>query len=263
MKTTRYETRCFSDCGKIRLQNEDSYLLRQQESGQGLILLAAVADGMGGLEKGKQASQMLIQALEEWWKHELPELLAAMADINAVKTSLEMYISCANQRILQQNEKMGTTLSLLLIWGQRYLVQHAGDSRVYFLRKIGLERVTNDQTWYEQARQYGTLPQCQHSMEKMKSVLVNAIGVKFDYHLETAQGELDNVEMIRLCSDGVYKYLSDTRLETILKSRKTVIRKSQQIETLLQTSEAKDNYTAVLIQTKKSRCRLARLRNIF
>ncbi len=263
MKTTRYETRCFSDCGKIRLQNEDSYLLRQQESGQGLILLAAVADGMGGLEKGKQASQMLIQALEEWWKHELPELLAAMADINAVKTSLEMYISCANQRILQQNEKMGTTLSLLLIWGQRYLVQHAGDSRIYFLRRIGLEQVTNDQTWYEQVRQQGALQQYQQSTEKMKSVLVNAIGVKCDYHLETAQGELDNVEMILLCSDGVYKYVSDAQLGKILKSWRPIVRKSQQIELLLQNSEAKDNYTAVLIQTKKSRCRLARLGNLF
>ena len=263
MKTTKYEIACFSDCGKVRLQNEDSYLLRQQESTQGTILLAAVADGMGGLEKGQQASQMLMQALEEWWRHELPELLNETADLTAVKESLELYIACVNQRILQQNEKMGTTLSLFLIWGQQYLVQHAGDSRIYFSRKIGLEQVTNDQTWYEQERRRGVLQKYPHSVEKMKSVLVNAIGVKSVYSLETAQGELDDIETVLLCSDGVYKYLSYTALKRILKSRKPIVRKSREIERVLRNSEANDNYTAILIQTKKSRCKLAGIGNIF
>lgn len=53
-----------------------------------------------------------MQALEEWMRHELPELLNETADLTAVKESLELYIACVNQRILQQNEKMGTTLSL-------------------------------------------------------------------------------------------------------------------------------------------------------
>ena len=250
---------CFTNCGKVRLENEDSYFLDQKMTPVGSVLFAVVADGMGGLNDGKQASKMLVTALENWWQYELYSLLLSsingVVPIDLIEHSLDNCISFANRQILMQRKKMGTTLSLLLILGKQYLIKHVGDSRIYFFRTIGLEQITNDHTWYEQERQRGTLEQCKQSVDKMKNVLVNAVGVNESCVLEMAMGELHNVETIFLCSDGVYRYLSDTVLRKILRNRKSVQRKGRTIEKLLNQSEARDNYTAILIQVKKSRCR--------
>jgi len=266
MENVIYEAVWFSDCGKIRTVNEDSCLLRQCENNAGQCLLAAVADGMGGLSQGRQASSMLMQALEEWWQHERLELLQPMQQAEDVwvriEQSLDDYIACANRRILQQDDKMGTTLSLIFLWNQRYLVKHAGDSRIYFMHSYGLEQLTKDHTWYEQERQQGTLAERSEPIAKLQSVLVNAIGVRPQYHLDVAKGDLDNVDLILLCSDGVYKYWSFSQLEQLLCSRKSLSGKGRRLESVLQQSEARDNYTAILIEKRKSGGCLAEFRRI-
>ena len=205
-----YKALRFSHCGKVRQKNEDSYLLKQRRSDFGPVLFAAVADGMGGLQNGAQASQMLIQALDTWWLQVLPEILEHGMDMTGLEQSLEQHIACVNDAMLQQIDRMGTTLSLLLLIGETYLIKHIGDSRIYFLRSIGLEQVTNDHTLYEQERMRGTIQHDSQPVEKMKSVLVNAIGVTNAYYVETAKGDLHNVESILLCSDGVKKLDADT-----------------------------------------------------
>lgn len=252
-----YKAIGFSHRGKVRQKNEDSYLVRQRSSDFGPVLLAAVADGMGGLQHGAQASQMLIQALDIWWQQALPEILEQGMNMTDLEQSLEEHIASVNDAMLQKTEKMGTTLSLLLLIGETYLIKHIGDSRIYFLRRIGLEQVTNDHTLYEQEKMRGTMQYDIQPVEKKKNVLVNAIGVTSAYYVETARGDLRNVESILLCSDGVYRYVSQAKLEKLLKSWLPIQQKGNKLEQLVQRSEARDNYTAILIQQRKSRWEFA------
>lgn len=67
MKTTKYEIACFSDCGKVRLQNEDSYLLRQQESTQGTILLSGCGGWYGRFGKRTAGQPNVDASFREWW----------------------------------------------------------------------------------------------------------------------------------------------------------------------------------------------------
>lgn len=50
-------------------------LVRSAMTKEGEILLAAVCDGMGGLEKGEVASGEVIRALARWFEETLPLLL--------------------------------------------------------------------------------------------------------------------------------------------------------------------------------------------
>ena len=84
----------------------------------------------------------------------------------------------------------------------------------------------------------------------MQHVLTNAIGVKSEYFLESAQGELDNIKLILLCSDGVYCYCSFAVLDQLLRRYDSIEKKSRKLEMVLQQSEARDNYTAILIEKK-------------
>lgn len=65
-----------SDRGIKKKINQDSLLVRSAMTKEGEILLAAVCDGMGGLEKGEVASGEVIRALARWFEETLPLLLS-------------------------------------------------------------------------------------------------------------------------------------------------------------------------------------------
>ncbi|MFR0666029.1 MAG: PP2C family protein-serine/threonine phosphatase [Faecalimonas umbilicata] len=65
-----------SDRGIKKKINQDSLLVRSAMTKEGEILLAAVCDGMGGLEKGEVASGEVIRALVRWFEETLPLLLS-------------------------------------------------------------------------------------------------------------------------------------------------------------------------------------------
>ena len=68
-----------SDRGIKKKINQDSLLVRSAMTKEGEILLAAVCDGMGGLEKGEVASGEVIRALARWFEETLPLLLSGGA----------------------------------------------------------------------------------------------------------------------------------------------------------------------------------------
>ena len=64
-----------TDRGKTRRVNQDGLLLQQALCGRKRYVLAAVCDGMGGLEKGELASSEVLRSLADWFQSRFPELL--------------------------------------------------------------------------------------------------------------------------------------------------------------------------------------------
>ena len=67
----------YSDAGRVRTINQDSFLVKIAQTAIGEIVLVAVADGMGGQERGEFASATAIYALANWFDSDLPIELAA------------------------------------------------------------------------------------------------------------------------------------------------------------------------------------------
>ena len=241
-----YQTLGFSERGKVRMENQDSYIILQQND----AALLAVADGIGGLADGAAASQFLMQGLENWWQNYRLKLLPGNWPLTELEISLELCIAALNKRLLEQRNKTGSTLSVLLLYQNRYLIKHAGDSRIYFLRDFGLEQLAHDHTWYE--REKASIPDKLLEQVRMRNVLVNAIGVKADYFLETAKGDLQNVLLALLCTDGIYKYLTAESMEQLLQENGPVEQKIAHLQQIMQNSAAADNYTAIILQKDKS-----------
>jgi serine/threonine protein phosphatase PrpC len=119
-----------SDVGMIRSGNEDS-VFADANAVRGVFM---VADGMGGHAAGEIASEMAVRIVTR----ELARLreIAAPDGEAALKTALRDANRAIFERTLAELDKqgMGTTASVLLLVGSRYLIGQVGDSRVYRAR---------------------------------------------------------------------------------------------------------------------------------
>ena len=142
-----------TDIGMIRSGNEDSFFAEADQR-RGLFI---VADGMGGHAAGEVASEMAVQIVTR----ELAQV-SGPADGNVTK-QLTQALKRANQAIYDRTisevdkQGMGTTLSMLLILGRRYMIGQVGDSRVYLLRDGALRQLTKDHSYVQEQVDAGFL----------------------------------------------------------------------------------------------------------
>ena len=62
------QTSSVSDIGKIRENNEDSFLELNIDNSDEKLLLLVVADGMGGHNAGEIASKTVVNSIENYFK---------------------------------------------------------------------------------------------------------------------------------------------------------------------------------------------------
>ena len=126
--------------GHVRRHNEDDYLLGALV-GTG-TLLAAVADGMGGLAGGAEASRSSLRALGAM-------VLDGGSSTPLAERLLAGY-TAAGERVRDEAaavpalRDMGTTLTALCLADGQALVGHIGDTRLYRVRRGHCEVLTVD-----------------------------------------------------------------------------------------------------------------------
>lgn len=210
MRVLRYEAGLVTHPGNQRQVNQDSLLLRRGSVDGREFLLLAVADGMGGMAQGEQASGLATQKLNQWWQQQLPELICAKLDWSQLEASLRAVIDDINwtlYRGAQEGVQAGTTLTALFVYRGEYRVFQVGDSRAYLLRGGVLKQLTRDQTWCQREIQAGRLTPAEAAEHSMRHVLVSTLGITEDYTLECLAGKLGNGDGLLLCSDGFYQEL--------------------------------------------------------
>ena len=130
-----------SDVGKIRPNNEDAYLIKNENG----LYVFLVCDGMGGHKKGEVASQMARDFVEEFdfsfdGKSD-DEILQILRDL-VNKANIKIYLKGKND---DEMHGMGTTFSLAVLYNKKVYYAHIGDSRIYVL-KDKLMMISKDHT---------------------------------------------------------------------------------------------------------------------
>ncbi len=238
-----------TDTGNVRTRNEDRMLVCRKKLKGVLLLLAAVADGMGGLSHGEQASSYVTEKLRQWWEMEIEEK-EIPPDINRISDTLGFVIEKIQAglcgRAQQQHTNMGTTLSLIFILGDAYIIKQVGDSRIYLLDKKHHYQLTKDQTWCQQEVDAGRMSAAEVAVHKKRHVLTNALGIKEGFFVQGMQGQFHKKQRILLCSDGYYTYLEPKELYRHFGcSLKRALERSGR---RIKKGAAEDNFTAILIE---------------
>jgi serine/threonine protein phosphatase PrpC len=194
-------------------------------------VLAAVADGLGGHNQGREAAEQIVRGLLSDY-YATPETWAVAQSLDKVLSALNRWLHARAQRS-PETAGMATTLSALVLRGNRYYSAHIGDSRIYRLRAGRLERLTNDHTW-------------EHP--ELSGVLSRAIGLDQHVAVDYADGELEQGDVFAVLTDGVWARLRDARLAAMLGAGTTADALAAELTAAALASGAQDNCTALVVR---------------
>jgi len=202
-----------SDVGQARKVNEDAFLLERD------LGLLAVADGMGGFQRGDVASQLAVNVLKEVVSAnraviELYRHTPSDGTRAAVRAMLEDAFQRACEEVHQaaiaitgEGGRMGTTLDAMLIVGREAFIGHVGDGRIYLQRGREVHQITEDHSLVAEKVRDGLLTPEQARKVKFKNVITRALGVFPSVMVDTLHFELDPGDRLLMCTDGLYRYM--------------------------------------------------------
>jgi protein phosphatase len=214
--------------GMRRRHNEDSVgyeyptdLSKLQSYGA----LFVVADGVGGLSAGEQASQMAVEKLIEYYYNASPLISAEQRLALAFqRTNADVF------RILKR--EAATTMVAIAIIDNQLIAASVGDSLIYRIRGDKIDQLNEEDVV--------------HSDDDQNGALTKAIGYREELELETIRGTLQSNDRILLCSDGITRYLKPEQLLRLSELRDP----RDSVRRMLNEANAAggaDNVTALLV----------------
>jgi len=244
-----------SDIGTNRQTNEDSYLVDPKKQ------FYIVADGMGGQAAGAVASKLAVSVISNFIENaEKPSELTWPFGYNVglpyQHNVLKTAILLANSRVLQKAEqmekdaRMGTTL--IAVWVQQQTVHysHAGDCRLYLLKKGELTQLTEDHTLVQEQLNRGIITQEEMEHHALRHVVTKSIGGREDVEFEVEELPLAVGDQLLLCSDGLSSSLGNEDISRILQAEADLKIACEQLIRSALEAGSQDNITAVLLRLK-------------
>ena len=225
-----------TDVGLRRKVNEDSMLVRTDRG------LWAVADGMGGHDKGDVASAMVTEALLGLpIVYGLDNLVEAAIDA-LVQVNRELIALAASE---ESSRTIGSTVVGLAIAGQQFRCFWAGDSRAYRVRDGQIVQLSRDHSLVQDLVDAGMLTPQEADSHPNANVITRAIGVGEDLKIETMRGDARQGDLFLLASDGLTRLVNDAELATELTSKCPADAAESLVATALSRG-APDNVTMII-----------------
>ena len=192
-----------SDCGKVRKDNQDKFLLPDlQQNSAGCQstdtpVTLAVFDGMGGESNGEMAA-FIAQKVSEAVFEKYPEC-------NLKKLLMEINAQICNYMGENEIKSMGTTAVVLQIKDDFAEICNVGDSRAYRIADNKIQQLSKD-----------------HAMEiGSKRVLTQNLGIpESEMVIEPycVRGKISDGDIFILCSDGLTDMVSDEQILNVVNS---------------------------------------------
>jgi serine/threonine protein phosphatase PrpC len=228
----RYGVR--SDVGHVREGNEDS--------GYAGSRLVAVADGMGGAAAGEVASRTVINRLAD-----LDEDAAGPDVLGALSQSLGQANDELRTMVREEPRLagMGTTVTALLVAGQRLGLVHVGDSRCYLYRGGELTLVTKDHTFVQQLVDAGEISEDEAAVHPKRSLILRALDGRDGVEMDLSVREGREGDRYLLCSDGLSSFVSFSTIAEALANPDAQAAADRLVDLALRAG-GPDNITAIV-----------------
>ena len=240
--------KCFAktDLGKARELNEDSYYIPTEENELRIYMLA---DGMGGYNGGEIASKLAIDSARKYLTNNFNTIPHDRINIEElVRSSMEY----ANMVVFEKSkedpelEGMGTTLELVLGYGNKIYIGHVGDSRIYRVRKNIIRKLTTDHSYVEKLVKEGTITKEQAAHHPQKNMLMKALGCNAFVEPDVMVKGFLKDDILVMNSDGLTNLVDQ---ETIYEmASKNIEQATKDLVQLAKDRGGYDNITVVIIK---------------
>ena len=233
-----------TDMGRKRKNNEDAYGLHP---GGGVF---CVADGMGGVEDGEVASRAAVDAVTAMVdRYARPD---APLSLQAMRVGLTRAVDQASEWIYKRCEERGTrgtgtTFVSVCFDPERpgnALALHAGDSRLYLIRRPTITQITRDHS----AAALAGVADERELNPLFRGVVMRAVGVKERVDLECTAFAVAEGDVVLLCSDGLSRMVSDPEILAVLSQEGDVKQAARRLIDAANAHGGVDNVTVVVIR---------------
>jgi protein phosphatase len=264
----RLDFAAVSDPGKVRVHNEDHYLITRMGRTFGLVATnmpvgslpdnideeaygMVVADGMGGMAAGEKASLLAIKTgvnlvlNSPMWATRIDaeaayQLISRMRDYFRKVDSVVIGEARSDRHLTG----MGTTLTLAYIVRTDAFIIHVGDSRAYLFRQGKLEQLTRDHTMAQGLADAGAIKPEEVPRHAKRHVLTNYVGgPSSGVEPEVSTIELRHDDFLLLCTDGLTDMVKDAEIAKILGHSRTADEASKALLALALERGGRDNVT--------------------
>jgi protein phosphatase len=269
--TVRADFGAVSHRGKVRLENEDHFLVFRLRRDQEALLTnipadqlpehtgeagysMIVADGMGGMAAGEVASRLaittalkLVHKSPKWgFKINQQEAHELFERINCYVREIDRTLSergHADPRLFG----MGTTLTAAFSMGVDLFIIHLGDSRAYLYRNGELRRLTRDHTMAQAMADAGYIAPEDVRRHARRNTLTNYLGTQHGkVKADLRWLRLTDGDRLLLCTDGLSDMVDDRSIARILHERDRPGDSAQALLDEALEQGGKDNVTVIV-----------------
>jgi len=240
-----------TEVGCVRKHNEDNLLVEPE------LGLFVVADGLGGHAAGEVASQIVVEKIDQFINHTLERDrtwpveydVALPYDGNRLKAALLL----ADQGILNdirsnpERESMGSTVVACLVKDDKVTLVHVGDSRAYLLNASGIRQVTRDHSWVADQVANGILTPEEARRHPFRNVITQALGNGGDLDVAVQELQVQELDRILLCSDGLSGMIQDQEIWEIVQAAPDVAEATRRLIEKAMNNGGEDNITVVIV----------------
>lgn len=226
-------------CDKAgRSQNQDNYwvcpdLSRINDSFDDVInkdkdvtlsekgALLVVADGMGGMNAGEKASELVIKGVQKGFS-KIPE--GILGNDDQMLSFIRDVIVSSDQSVKdyaksnREADGLGSTIVLLWLWGEKAYCGWCGDSRIYrYNPNNSLVRLSHDHSYVQELVDEGKIEPEEAFDHPDGNIVTRALGDNGEKaNPELKVYDICERDVFLLCSDGLCGLLQDNQIEDII-----------------------------------------------
>ena len=223
MSKTNIKTSGFTLAKGKELKGDDFFEVKSIDG----LTIAIVCDGVGSADEGAEAARRVTTYLMNNFKNRPVSW--------TIEKSIKTFIASINSILYEESmvnyerPELVTTLTLVILEGNRLYGANVGDSRVYLLRDKDLTQLSHDHLMEE---------------EGFDGVLTQAIGIDKEVSPYYFENIVNAKDKILLCSDGLYTVMEeDTIQESMLNGAHFVVKKASR----MMKDNLPDDTTAVVV----------------
>ena len=132
-------------------------------------------------------------------------------------------------------------------YASKVTVANVGDSRLYVVGSK-IRQITRDHSYVEEMVRIGELDRADARNHPDKNIITRAVGAEDKVEPDFFTVELQEGEIVLMCSDGLTNMLEDEEIRMIISGARDLVEKAERLVEAANANGGRDNISVILIE---------------